>query len=89
MILEKNIQCTGCGLCEVVCSKNTLKIKKSSEGFYKSFQVNDNCNECGLCERICPVYQTNEFNRPKSFVSAFQRTLKQESLVLQGGLHMR
>lgn len=86
MILGKNIQCTGCGLCEVVCPKNTLKIKKSSEGFYKSFQVNDNCNECGLCERICPVYQTNEFNRPKSFVSAYSKNPETRKSCSSGGI---
>ena len=84
MILGKNIQCTGCGLCEVVCPKNTLKIKKSSEGFYKSFQVNDNCNECGLCERICPFTKLMNSIDLNPLYQHIQRTLKQESLVLQG-----
>lgn len=86
MILEKDLQCTGCGMCEVACPQNTLKIKMSSEGFYKSIQVNDKCNECGLCEKICPVYKTNEFNKPISVFSVYSKNSETRKTCSSGGI---
>lgn len=86
MILEKNIDCTGCGMCEVICPHNTLKIKISPDGFYKSTKINENCIECGLCEKVCPVFKTDEFNKPISFFSAYSKNFETRMSSSSGGI---
>lgn len=86
MIVKKNIDCIGCGLCEIICPQNTLKIKMSSDGFYQSYQVKDNCTECTLCEKVCPSYGIDIFNKPRSTYSAYSKNSDTRGSCSSGGL---
>lgn len=45
--------CTGCGLCANVCSRNAIRMAWSSEGFLIPLVNTDACINCGLCTRQC------------------------------------
>lgn len=49
-----NLLCTGCGACNVACSKRAISMTTDSLGA-KIPSVNaDLCNSCGLCAKVCP-----------------------------------
>lgn len=87
MIVNKNIQCTSCGMCEAVCKKESIKVCVSSEGYYRPFINNDKCNKCGLCEAICPAYGKIDFaiNRIFSF-AAYSKDEETRTSCSSGGL---
>lgn len=49
-------RCKGCGLCVVVCPKNTIVIseKSNSIGYFPAITSNTDCTGCGACAIICP-----------------------------------
>ena len=49
-------RCKGCGLCVVVCPKNTIIISKNSNsiGYFPAQTNNSDCTGCGACAIICP-----------------------------------
>lgn len=53
-ILDSNIDCTGCRLCEQICSKKCITFASDSEGFLVPQIDKDNCIDCGLCVKVCP-----------------------------------
>lgn len=52
MILNHD-KCTGCGICEVVCPKSSIKIIEAGEGFYNPKLNEDTCINCGICIKTC------------------------------------
>jgi len=54
--------CTGCGSCELTCSKarfkeenrekSAIKVSKKTEG--EGYEINV-CNQCGKCVEVCPT----------------------------------
>jgi 4Fe-4S ferredoxin len=60
LILDKTL-CKSCGICEIVCPRNAIEIKKveekNREGKTQQPIVDlkeDKCDYCGICEAICP-----------------------------------
>ncbi len=57
--------CTGCGLCANVCSKNAIRMVWSDTGFLIPQVDVDSCVNCGLCVKQCialeesPAYTDN------------------------------
>ena len=49
-------RCKGCGLCVVVCPKNTIVVseKSNSIGYFPAKTNNNDCTGCGACAIICP-----------------------------------
>lgn len=45
--------CTGCGLCANVCSKNAISMVWSEDGFLVPGVDTDRCINCGLCVKQC------------------------------------
>lgn len=45
--------CTGCGLCSVVCPKKCIKIIRNKDGFYNYSIDNNKCINCNMCKKIC------------------------------------
>ena len=49
-------RCKGCGLCVVVCPKNSIVISKKSnkKGYFPAQPTNTDCTGCTFCAIICP-----------------------------------
>lgn len=49
-------RCKGCGLCVVVCPKETIVISKISNrnGYFPAETNNSDCTGCAACAIICP-----------------------------------
>jgi 2-oxoglutarate ferredoxin oxidoreductase subunit delta len=49
-------RCKGCGLCVIVCPKNSIVIsdKSNKSGYFPAVADNTNCTGCCLCALICP-----------------------------------
>jgi len=59
-------RCKGCGLCVVVCPKNSIVISGQSNktGYFPAQASNSDCTGCAMCAVICPeaiieVYRDN------------------------------
>ena len=44
--------CTGCGVCHVLCPQKAIRVRKTERGF-DLILAPLGCNACGLCEKIC------------------------------------
>ncbi len=47
--------CTDCGLCANVCSKDAIRMVWSNEGFLVPQVDTEACVNCGLCVKMCPA----------------------------------
>lgn len=60
-ILEKNHdKCTSCGICEVICPKEAIKLCLNDEGFYQPKVDEKKCISCGICKQTCIKFQIVE-----------------------------
>lgn len=49
--------CTGCGVCTIVCPVNCINIKLDKDGFYKAYVDENKCINCGKCQKVCYKFQ--------------------------------
>ena len=47
--------CTGCGLCSNVCSRNAISMEWNADGFLEPMVNAQACINCGLCVKKCPA----------------------------------
>jgi 2-oxoglutarate ferredoxin oxidoreductase subunit delta len=49
-------RCKGCGLCVVVCPKNSIVISRKSNknGYFPAQANNSDCTGCAMCAIVCP-----------------------------------
>lgn len=59
MILNHDL-CTGCGMCEAVCPKRSIKIEIKEEGFYQPSLNQEICINCGLCIKFCAKFNNEK-----------------------------
>ncbi len=45
--------CTGCGVCESICSFGAIKITENTQGFYTPVVDEAKCTNCGICKKTC------------------------------------
>lgn len=76
--------CTGCGLCGVICPKKCIDIKLNDDGFFDSAVDVTSCNDCGLCESVCPMIKT-ELNAPKNYYAVWSKNDEVLQTTTSGG----
>ena len=87
MVTENIANCTGCGLCAVVCPKSCLKIKLNKDGFYKPVLADSQaCTRCNLCDRICPKGEIVENAEPLAILSAVTKDEQTLQTTSSGGI---
>ncbi|WP_335674202.1 Coenzyme F420 hydrogenase/dehydrogenase, beta subunit C-terminal domain [Providencia stuartii] len=57
----KNDLCTGCGLCTLACSNNSLKMELNEYGFYVPVKIKECSSEC-QCIKVCPFNPTPDLD---------------------------
>lgn len=84
-IAEKN-ECTGCGLCRVICPVGAVSMEKDEKGFLRPVIDENKCIQCGKCISNCPPKNPEFMNEdlPEAYAfSSDEETLKRSS---SGGL---
>lgn len=72
-------QCSGCGLCKIICPTDAIKMTSDRNGF-KHPSVNlSKCIQCGKCKRECPFdeAQCQKHDKlPKTIMAAYSKSSK-------------
>ena len=59
--ISNKFECSGCGVCVVVCPKHCLRIEKDNLGFSVPELKEDDCIGCGRCLNVCPQQNKRDF----------------------------
>ena len=51
-LMNKN--CTGCGLCTIICPTNAIQLSLNTKLSVVRMVDNDKCVECNKCGKSCP-----------------------------------
>lgn len=81
-ILHIPNNCTGCGACVSVCSKQALSLKSNREGFYFPELDAKLCVDCKLCEKVCHCLNTKEDLEPSANYKAFMVKANSHEVVM-------
>ncbi|MHC4737626.1 MAG: 4Fe-4S dicluster domain-containing protein [Planctomycetota bacterium] len=80
-------RCKGCGLCVIVCPKNSIIISKSSNktGYFPAETNNTDCTGCAMCAIICPeaIIEVQRDNRDKSRITTIEPNKKHKSSLIK------
>lgn len=52
--IVKNKNCTGCGVCQLMCQTGAISFEEDCEGFKSPRIAASKCIGCGVCLRKCP-----------------------------------
>lgn len=86
--MKRNIErfknhCCGCGLCQNICPKSAISMKKNVQGFLYPAVDQSKCVECGLCVKSCVFQDTgspgrNGINKPLAVAFKHQNAAVRE-----------
>jgi len=80
-------RCKGCGLCVIVCPKNSIIISKSSNknGYFPAETNNIECTGCAMCAIICPeaIIEVQRDNRGKNGITTIEPDKKHKSSLVK------
>ncbi|WIV12037.1 Coenzyme F420 hydrogenase/dehydrogenase, beta subunit C-terminal domain [Proteiniborus sp. MB09-C3] len=85
-------QCTGCGICAVICPNKCIDLQLNSESFLIPFVNEHECTHCGLCVKVCyRVFDINNSTEGKGLenckvYSAIHRDESELKSVSSGGV---
>lgn len=77
--------CSGCGACVDICSKNAINMVVDSYGFEYPKIDSTRCVQCCLCQNCCPEKESEQQIPVKQF-AAINRNAKQRSFSSSGGI---
>ena len=78
-------RCKGCGLCVVVCPKNSIVVSDHSNqnGYFPAQVSNTDCTGCAMCAIICPD-AVIEVRRDERIIAIEPSRKKKTPLVKEG-----
>ncbi|MCQ2976363.1 MAG: Coenzyme F420 hydrogenase/dehydrogenase, beta subunit C-terminal domain [Bacteroidales bacterium] len=71
-----NKNCSGCGLCSLICPKQCITLKKDKYGFLVPVVNEDNCIHCNKCVNGCELRQEEAKNFPLNIQAIQSRNKK-------------
>lgn len=78
---KENMNCCGCGLCNVLCPVGALSLRNDEEGFAYPILDIPKCIECGKCTRICSFTEEFVANHSKEIKSSYiARSIDKDTL---------
>jgi 2-oxoglutarate ferredoxin oxidoreductase subunit delta len=86
-IIIDSERCKGCGLCVIVCPKDSIVISKKSnkKGYFPAQATDSGCTGCAMCAIICPdavieVYRDDDTSdiATKSAIKNAQGLIKEQ-----------
>lgn len=77
--------CTGCGLCIAVCSKNAISFQKGDLGHLYPKIDYSKCIDCGLCHKRCPSNKKPNISFPLKAYAAFAKDEQEYKTSTSGG----
>lgn len=86
MVTKKD--CTGCGACYNICSKNAIVMQADEEGFKYPVIDKEKCINCNLCEKICPVLNEVKSNTKETpeVLAAYTKNETERNSSSSGGM---
>ncbi len=82
-LMSKN--CTGCGLCTIICPTNAIRLSLNTKLSAVRMVDNDKCIECDKCVKSCPQIIDSYLNEPKSCYAAFPVLEQRKKIYSSGG----
>ena len=76
--------CTGCGLCSLICPVNAISLK-SNDIATPVCRVNEYCIECGKCIKLCPQLNQTSFYSPIKCYAAYPQKQYSDKMFSSGG----
>lgn len=65
-VQEKKENCSGCGVCKLICPNNAISMVVDKEGFLYPYINLEKCTNCGLCKKICPFKGKQQLKENKN-----------------------
>lgn len=80
-------QCTGCGVCEVVCPQKSISLKRDAEGFSYPEIDGNTCADCGKCDRLCHAQNVSrEDTETPEVLIAYNKKKEERETSSSGGV---
>lgn len=63
--IKNSLLCYGCGVCNVVCHFDAIKMKYDNIGRLQPDVNLEKCTDCGFCKKLCPSLDVKGIQLPK------------------------
>lgn len=83
--IKDNRNCSGCGVCSVICPQNAISFKVNAKGFMRPI-VSDLCIDCGLCKKLCHEHKLSEGHRVQKVYTAYTKNVEIRNCSSSGGV---
>lgn len=82
----KYLNCTGCGICSLICPSHCITMVPDEYGFYHPEIKKSQCVGCNLCKKKCP--QNNKDNKmlPRKVLAAWNKNPNERKSSSSGGI---
>lgn len=77
--------CTGCGLCSVICPQKCISMREGLLGHLFPVIEVEKCINCGLCQKKCPVVNPVELRKPEKCFAAWAKDIEEYKSSTSGG----
>ena len=78
--------CSGCGLCTVICPKSCITLERNEYGSFKYQIDEEECIHCGKCEKMCPQNNQDSGNDVKKCYAGWSLEPSERATSSSGGI---